>query len=180
MNCINCGAELIEGSSFCGSCGSAVSNAETYIPPIPEINNNHVSTQSKGSSTNMSLFNLFVVLLLLMITICVGYLAISQYKETKGKSQRRVLFVEIDSDISKDKISDSTQIKNAIENGGMMRVEPSAVDPYLDKKIGDFAALDADGNYWVTGAILNYLASEGWELVQGPSSGLAMDYYFVK
>ena len=180
MNCLNCGAELSEGSSFCGSCGSAVSNVETYIPPIPEINTNHVSAQSKGLFTNMSPFNLFMILLLSMITICVGYLAISQYKETKGKSQRRVLSVEIDSDIGKDKLSDSTQIKNAIENGGTMRVDPSDVDPYLDKKIGDFAALDDNEHYWVNGAILNYLASEGWELVQGPSSGLAMDYYFVK
>lgn len=38
MNCPNCGAEIQEGISFCGNCGSAIKAAETVAPaPAPAV-----------------------------------------------------------------------------------------------------------------------------------------------
>jgi hypothetical protein len=56
---------------------------------------------------------------------------------------------------------------------------------YLDRiteyKFQNYGALDSSNRFYPLGAILNYIASKGWMLVQNSSPVLQGDYYyFVK
>ena len=122
--------------------------------------------------------------MLIILTIIVFYLAFSQFRKNNTteifNSTNRVLLVEIDSDLERDDLSDYTQIQNALKDGGTMRLNPNNLDKTLDSKIDYYAATDSNGQFWVLGALLNYIASEGWELVQAPTTGLATNYYFIR
>ena len=85
----------------------------------------------------------------------------------------------MNSDSSTDQ-SDMTQIKNAFNNGGMIKLDPNNISTDLKWQMESYGAADTDGMYWVTGAVLNYVASRGWTLVQAPTTGLANCYYFTK
>ncbi len=126
----------------------------------------------------------FVKLLLTIIAVGVAYLAIAQFRESHTSeyydSSNRVLIVEIDDDIAVSDLSDSTQINKALSNGGMIRLSNSSIEDSLSYKIERYAASDSSGSYWVLGALLNYISSEGWRFVQAPQSGLNDKYYFVK
>ena len=126
-----------------------------------------------------------IVLVVLLIVLC-GYLCYVVFRSTNSTgvidSTHRVLIVSLENGLSDSYRSDKTQMKNALEDGGMVRIRPTNEDIIYSVGIDylDYGASDSDGNYWTIGALLNYIASRGWTLVQTPSTGLSSDYYFIK
>lgn len=126
---------------------------------------------------------MFVVMLAIVVLTIVTIIDNSdsgrEEDEDYGSGKSRVLAVEISNSFYEDDLSDSTQIRNALKSGGMMRLNMDELSTEFTKNIERYAAQTEGGNYWVLGAILNYVASEGWELVSTPTSGLSNIYYFV-
>ena len=126
--------------------------------------------------------DIFVRILLIILVGCVGYLVVSRFREKNSSdsmdSSNRVLVVYMDNNSSDQ--SDMTQIKNAFNNGGMIKLDPNNISTDLKWQMESYGAADSDGMYWVTGAVLNYVASRGWNLVQAPTTGLTNCYYFTK
>ncbi len=127
-----------------------------------------------------------IIFLLILIFICNGYICLNIIRQTNSNkgidSTHRVLLVSMEDDISSSKASDQVQVKNALNNGGMIRIKDSN-DGYksaFGNEFGKYGALDSSGSYYTTGAVLNYIASRGWTLIQAPSSGLSSTYYFIK
>lgn len=151
-----------------------------YMAPSVTPNNDKVISLQKA----ILRWNRLLAFLLLIAAVGVGYLAYVQFRQSHSSdtmdSTNRVLVIEIDEDLKSDEISDETQVKNALKNGGMIRLKSSDLSKTLKLNLDKYAAANEDGTYWVFGALLNYIASEGWELVQAPSSGLSQSYYFRK
>ena len=126
------------------------------------------------------------IILLLLLTAGIGYLCVSTYRETHASdsmdSTKRVLAVCIESDISDSNRSDKTQVTNALNDGGMIRLKASneGYEYSLGTAFKQYGASNASGSFWTLGAVLNYIASRGWTFVQGPSSGLSDYYFFIK
>ncbi len=127
--------------------------------------------------------DILIRIMLFILVACVGYLVFLKFREKNSSenidSSNRVLVVYMNSDSSTDQ-SDMTQIKNAFNNGGMIKLDPNDISTELKLQMESYGAADADGMYWVTGAVLNYIASRGWNLVQAPTTGLVSTYYFTK
>ena len=128
----------------------------------------------------------FIAILLLVLTVGIGYLCFNTYRETNATetidSVKRVLVVTIESDLSDSNRSSTTQVKNAFADGGMIRIKSSndGFDYSLGSAYKQYGATDASGSFWSLGAVLNYIASRGWTFVQAPTTGLSDYYYFVK
>ncbi len=127
----------------------------------------------------------WISMLLVLILIGLAYLSIDVYRKNNASeildSSNRVLLVHIVSEDSE--VSDAKQVENALANGGMVQLELSAVSlekALRGKPYGAYGASDSDGYHYILGALLNYIASRGWSLIQAPSSGLANQYYFVR
>lgn len=114
----------------------------------------------------------FIKLMLFLIAAGVLWIAL--------QSSSRVLVVEIRSISSG--ISDEAQVRNALFNGGCIRLENSSecYAELLGSGYYDYGARNSDRYFYITGAALNYIASKGWTLVQAPSSGETGYYYFVR
>ena len=127
--------------------------------------------------------DVLVRILLFILVACVGYLAFLKFREKNiGESidsSNRVLVVYMESDSSANQ-SDMTQIKKAFDNGGMIRLDTNNISTDFRLQMEPYAASDTDGMYWVTGAVLNYIASRGWKLLQAPTTGMSNYYYFTK
>lgn len=127
-----------------------------------------------------------LVTFLVILCLIVGAAIFLEHFNGMGlvKSNHRVLVLTVLND-SKDKdsdFSDSVQIKNALNNGGLIRVdlsEDNLFQSFDRRTIQTYAALDENGSYWPLGALLNYIASNGWTLVEAPDN-VILTYYFVK
>ena len=182
MFCNKCGNEIIDGDLFCQKCGESVGADNSACESQTYINYNEQSDSitrnlnyqvykgnSRGWNTMMLVSLLVIVFLMILLLISLRKNNISQ-----------VLVVEINGEES-ESYSDEIQIRRALKNGGMIILNNVNMDDDEFKmKIQDYGADDSKGNYWVLGAILNYIANEGWELVHAPSSGLSNTYYFVR
>ncbi len=127
----------------------------------------------------------WISLLLVLIVIGMAYLSFDVYRKNNASksldSSNRVLLIHIVSEDSE--FSDAVQVKNALSNGGMIQLELSSES--LEKALGSepygaYGASDSDGYHYILGALLNYIASRGWSLIQAPTTGLANQYYFVR
>ena len=147
------------------------------------VENNSNNNNSKCSKVQIKGL-WYIEFLLFILVVGVVYLGISQYRQTHSSdgldSSNRVLVVEINNDLSESEKSDNKQINEALANGGMIRISTNNINSTLKSKIERYGATNSGGSYWVLGALLNYIASEGWTFVQGPSSGLSQNYYFIK
>ena len=125
----------------------------------------------------------FIKFLLLVIAIGICYLCFVQFQETKSfDSTPKILIVNVLSNMaSEESLSDSTQVDNALENGGMIQIKID--NDWLENTLGQsylyYGAADADGYHYTLGAVMNYIASNGWTFVQY-SSELGGTYYFTK
>lgn len=151
---------------------------------IDEIDVNNIRRSIESSSSRGAVG--FIVFLLLLLTAGIGYLCYNTYRETHATetmdSSKRILVVSIESDLADSDRSDKTQVNNALENGGMIRLKNSSegFEYSLGTVYKRYGASDSQGYMWLTGAVLNYVASRGWTFTQGPSSGLSNQYFFVK
>ena len=94
----------------------------------------------------------------------------------------RILVLSLENDISDDDVSDKTQVDNALSNGGMIRIDNTneGYESAFGTVYKSYGASNASNYMWTWGAVMNYIASKGWKLVQSPSSGLSSYYYFEK
>ncbi|MGD1816249.1 MAG: hypothetical protein ACPKNR_04365 [Pleomorphochaeta sp.] len=120
---------------------------------------------------------------LFIVVIEIGYLCFMMYQEYFDKNiSTRTLIVNI-GDINDDiEFSDSTQIENALSTGGMIIISLDSdwLDKNFNKYYSIYGANDSEGMFYVMGGVINYISSNGWLLVQAPSSGLNNSYYFTK
>ena len=192
ITCSKCGA-MIEGNPMtCPECGAQIVQdagqpVDSYSSSDSGENNLIGFKTTESSSSEKTIIvqhkDILVRILLIILVGCVGYLVVSRFREKNSAagldSSNRVLVVYMNSDSSTDQ-SDSTQIRNAFNNGGMIKLDPNDISTDLKLEMEPYAASDSRGMYWVTGAVLNYIASRGWNLVQAPTTGLANCYYFTK
>ena len=156
---------------------------ENYMNGNP-VSDSIEALRSEIADSNRKL-KCMIVLVVLLIVLC-GYLCYGVYRSTNSTgvidSTHRVLIVSLEDDLPDSKRSDKTQVKNALEDGGMVRIRPNNDD--ITYSVGNdyiyYGAIDSDGTYWTTGALMNYIASRGWTFVQAPTSGLTDNYYFIK
>ena len=129
----------------------------------------------------------FVKFMLFLIAALLCVLVVFEVNDRYGVVEEAdpvhgTLVVSISDDVEDEELSDSTQIRNAVEDGGMMII---ALDSdWLDENFiygyGRYGATNSEGYYYTLGTVLNFIASEGWQLVQGPTTGLAPYYLFSR
>ncbi len=126
----------------------------------------------------------FIKFVLIVIAVGVVYLCFTQFQGTQSfDSTPKILIIDVLRDtVSEDSLSDSTQVSNALEDGGMIQIKID--NDWLGNVFGSaysyYGASDSDGYHYTLGAVMNYVASRGWTFVQAPSSGLSTTYYFEK
>ena len=128
-----------------------------------------------------------IVILLLILVFGIAYLCFSDFREKNSTeiidSTRSVLLVQFAYGDDNPEYSDTTQVRNAMDSGGMIIIDVTDADS-ITESMGSlwqsYGASNADGYYYLYGAVLNYIASHGWNLVQGPSTGLSMIFYFSR
>ncbi|MCK9482301.1 MAG: hypothetical protein M0R38_11140 [Bacteroidia bacterium] len=126
-----------------------------------------------------------VTLLLLLIAIALGYLSFNTYRENNASklidSTRRVLMVSLTNNY--DEISDEKQVGNALLNGGMIQLQidgEALLESFGNTNYKQYGASGSSGKFYIMGAMLNYIASRGWTLIQSSTSILNNEYYFIK
>lgn len=141
--------------------------------------------QTKREERKISLLKSIKITLILLL-ISNLYLCLNVYRENRhsflDKSKHRVLIVSFVNESVED-VSDSRQISQGLDNGGHIRIADSN-DGYhkaFSDKFEYYGATNYEGMYWSKGAVLNYIASEGWTLIQRESLSYNNDeYYYIK
>lgn len=129
----------------------------------------------------------FVKFMLVLIAALLCALVVFEVNDRYGMVEEAdpvhgALVVSISDDVDDEDLSDRTQIRNAIEDGGMMIItlDGEWLDDNFIYGYGAYGATNSEGYYYTLGTVLNFIASEGWQLVQGPTSGLADRYLFSR
>ena len=127
-----------------------------------------------------------IIFLLVLLLACNIYICLNFFRQSHSNenidSSHRVLLLTMEDKISNKDASDDVQVKNALKNGGTIRVKDSneGYQNAFGYEYERYGAVNSSGTYWTKGAVLNYIASRGWTLIQAPSSGLTTTYYFIK
>lgn len=89
----------------------------------------------------------------------------------------KLLIVSEELSYSSQDLSDSTQINNALDDGGMIyiRLDNDWLDENFPSAYKSYGAGNEEGRFWTRGGYLNYIASRGWILTEVEGS----TYYFV-
>ena len=124
------------------------------------------------------------VLLTILLVAIAGegaFLCFNLYEEFESReygytTNEKLLIVSEDMSYSDD-LSDSTQISNALSDGGMIRISNSTdwLDENFPSAYKSYGAGDEEGYFWTRGGYLNYIASRGWILTEV----IGTTYYFV-
>lgn len=127
----------------------------------------------------------FAIFLLFLIVCGITYLCFSGYLEKNATkimdSTRRILILKVND--SANNYSDSTQGKNVINQGGTIILkdfDSDSIEAIFGENWNSYGGADANGYHFLDGALLNYIASKGWNLIQAPNTGLGNTYYFTK
>ena len=126
-----------------------------------------------------------IVVLIIILLIIAGegvFLCYNLYEEFDSREYGRIdgeklLIVSEVFDTPDEDLSDSTQISNALSDGGMIRIrhDNDWLDENFPSAYKSYGAGNEEGYFWLRGGYLNYIASRGWILtdVEGAT------YYFV-
>ena len=127
----------------------------------------------------------FAIILLMLIVCGITYLCCSDYLGKNATeiidSTSRILILKVSD--SANNYSDSTQGKNVINKGGTIILkdfDSDSINAVFGEYWNSYGGADANGYHYLDGALLNYIASKGWNLIQAPSTGLGSTYYFTK
>ena len=122
--------------------------------------------------------------LLFLILLLNTYLCFETYRKNNYNeyidSNHRVLVLFLETNIKDSENSDKTQISNALNNGGAIRIGIKDCDKIFEAEYQRYGATDSNKQFWTLGAILNYIASRGWKMVQADSDTFTKTYYFSK
>ena len=117
-NCKNCGAPLLDGAPFCGSCGTPVNN-NTNVDPnmVQNVPNNNVAPVPNGVPPKKNnKFLLIVIALVLVILIGVGVVVgknlLEDNSNTETSEKKSSKDKEKDKDKDKDKDEDDDEDKD--------------------------------------------------------------------
>ena len=126
-----------------------------------------------------------VVFLVILLSVIAGesaFLCFSLYEEFDlpeygHTTNEKLLIVSEEISSSDDDLSDSTQIDNALKDGGMIRIYTSNewLDENFPSAYKSYGAGNEEGYFWTRGGYLNYIASRGWILTEV----VGTTYYFV-
>ncbi len=180
MKCPNCLKDIADGSDVCPECGSKIKSDNVSDTNSNNVSNNDIFMHNQETLKKQ---NMIIILLLTVITIGIVYLGImhSNSKETSQveytKDIQQVLCVDME-DRDGFEVSDYSQIDDALRYGGQIIVNLNQLDATLQLDTEMYAAVNSEGRYYTEGALLNYIASRGWTLVQHESFGDM--YYFIK
>lgn len=124
-----------------------------------------------------------LIIIVLVIIACEGaFLCFNLYDEFENPeyghtTNEKLLIVSEEIGTSED-LSDSTQINNALSDGGQIRISNN--NDWLDKNFPSayksYGAGDEEGYFWTRGGYLNYITSRGWILTEI----IGTTYYFVE
>lgn len=124
------------------------------------------------------------VLLIIVLVVIAGegaFLCFNLYEEFEsweyGHTTNGKLLIVSEEIGTSDDLSDSTQIDNALSDGGQIRISNSNdwLDENFPSAYKSYGAGDEDGYFWTRGGYLNYIASRGWILTEV----VGTTYYFV-
>ena len=124
------------------------------------------------------------VLLTILLVAIAGegaFLCFNLYEEFEspeyGHTTNEKLLIVSEEVGTSDDLSDSTQIDNALSDGGMIRISNNNdwLDENFPSAYKSYGAGDEEGYFWTRGGYLNYIASRGWILTEV----IGTTYYFV-
>ncbi len=113
---------------------------------------------------------IFCFLLLLVIesaVICILlFIEKPNNDVTLDRQKSMILIVDATND-DESELSDSTQIANAVQSGGMIKISPESewISSHFPPEYIKYGAMNSNGIMWTEGAYLNYIASMGWQLI---------------
>ena len=123
-------------------------------------------------------------LLTIVLVVIAGegaFLCFNLYEEFESREYGHTIngnLLIVSEDISySDDLSDSTQISNALSEGGMIRISNGTdwLDENFPSAYKSYGAGDEEGYFWTRGGYLNYIASKGLILTEV----IGTTYYFV-
>lgn len=124
------------------------------------------------------------VLLIIVLVIIAGegaFLCFNLHEELEsleyGHTTSEKLLIVSEEIVTSEDLSDSTQINNALSDGGLIRISNSNewLDENFPSAYKSYGAGDEDGYFWTRGGYLNYIASRGWILTEV----VGTTYYFI-
>lgn len=109
------------------------------------------------------------------------YNAIYRAPYEARSNNRATLVVYIDSEVPADREENTGAesepgFRYALENGGTIKGTRKSYESSIGYKLSYFGSYEESDDYTFKGALLNYIASEGWELVQADGN----TFYFVR
>ncbi len=128
---------------------------------------------------------LFAVVLVLLFIIIAGegaylcYLVYENGYTSTSVYESKLLIVSEESSYADDEdLSDATQIRNAIRDGGQIfiKLDNDWLGENFPSEYKSYGAANEENMMWTRGAYLNYIASRGWILSEVSGN----TYYFVQ
>ena len=132
---------------------------------------------------------LMLILAVCIIILCakVGKTSVSvqpvlQSANEYTATENKILIISIEQNLNKSECSDQTQVEEALQKGGMIRIGTSVdtIEYSMGDSIWSYGASTSKGEVLTYGALFNYVASKGWKLIQAPIVGISDRYYFSK
>ena len=119
---------------------------------------------------NKNVFLIITSIIIMCLLIIMLIVEVKQYKIVEKKnhpSKYQTLCISRSTSDLDDDCSDHLQIQNAIADGGQIIINLGKESDafWWENEVSKFGAYNSNGYYYTWGAFLNYVASQGWELV---------------
>ena len=154
-----------------------IRNTTSHEVSIKDRDIERINETIKSSSVKFSYSSLIVLIIAIVLGLMVYYMIGSDLSE-----EYRILTVSFSSFSEEVERSDCIQVENALKYGGQIIVlnENDGYEYAFGREYERYGALNGSNMYYTRGAVLNYIASKGWNLVEAPTTGLSDNFYFSK